>query len=74
MYKLRRSWRGLPRPSRKRIGFGALRTTGRWMRSGCCMASSQASAPPQSCPATAAEPAPKATIRSATSWASTLGR
>ena len=56
------------------MGWGALRTTSRWMRSGWCMASSQASSPPQSCPATVAERAPKATIRLATSWASTLGR
>ena len=40
---------------------------------GGCMANSQASPPPQSCPTTAAEPASKATIRSATSWTSTLG-
>jgi hypothetical protein len=56
------------------MGWGALRITSRSTSSGWCMASSQASPPPQSCPATAAESASKATIRSATSVASTLGR
>jgi hypothetical protein len=63
MYQLGRSCQALPKPLRKRTGWGAFSTTSRWMRSGCCIATNQASAA-QSCPATTVEPAPRATIYS----------
>ena len=74
MYQERAACRGRAPPRLKRRGWGALRIASRSTTSGWYIAVAQATAPPQSWPATHARASPRSAISSRTSRASAVER